>query len=169
MSDFREARSANELLPAVPIVVAAVTLSAPTFFIFAARIGAEQNTVGFERYAELLKNSRQLLARHVEKGCVGKDAVEVFRRQIQFQKILAPHFAATMVSRQLDEAFRALESDRFVSQFTKDFEVSAGPAAEVQYSKRSGALETLQKRVAILADIVVARALPKTLGVLIVM
>jgi len=82
---------------------------------------------------------------------------------------LAPHFTAAIFSRAFDEAFGAVETDRFVTEITKNFQISPGTAAEIEYPKRSGAVKDLQQRVAILADVVIARAFPKTLGMLIIM
>ena len=105
----------------------------------------------------------------MEERGVGKNSVEILRRQIQLQKILVPYFAAAVLLRQLDEALRSVESDRFVSEIAKDLQIPAGTAAEVEDAKRSGAVQSLQERIAVLADIVIARAFPETLGVLIVM
>ena len=105
----------------------------------------------------------------MEERGVGKNSVEILRRQIQLQKILVPYCAAAVLLRQLDEARRSVESDRVLSEIVKDLQIPAGPAAEVEYAKRSGAVQSLQERIAVLADIVIARAFPETLGVLIIM
>ena len=88
---------------------------------------------------------------------------------MQLQKILVPYCAAAVLLRQLDEALRAVESDRFLSEIAKDFQIPAWPAAEVENAKRSGAVQSLQERIAVLADIMIARAFPEAVGVLIIM
>ena len=105
----------------------------------------------------------------MEERGIGKDAVEIFRRQIQLQKILVPYFAAAVLSRQLDEALRSVQSDGFMSEIAKDLQIPAGTATEVEDAKWSGAVQSLQERIAILADIVIARAFPETVGVLVIM
>ena len=165
MGDFCESRGEQMFSPCFPVIIAAVALFAPALFVIATGIGAKQNTVGFERQPKLFENSRQFLAWHVKERCIGEDAVEIFCRQAQFKKILAPHFAATISSRQLDEAFRSLDPDRLMAQLAENFQVSARPATEIEYPKRSWTVKALQQRVAILADIVIARALPETVSV----
>ena len=105
----------------------------------------------------------------MEERGVGKNSVEILRRQIQLQKILVPYCAAAVLLRQLDETLRSIETDGFMPKIAKDLQVSPGTAAEVEDAKRSGAVQSLQERIAVLADIVIARAFPETLGVLIIM
>jgi len=81
------------------------------------------------------------------------------------EKILLPYFAAAVAARQLDESLRAFEPDRFVAQITKNFQIPARTAAEVQNSKRSRTVKTLQERIAILTDVVIAGAFPKVMRV----
>jgi hypothetical protein len=55
-----------------------------------------------------------------------------------------------------------------VSQFAEDFQITSWPAAEVENPKRPLAPKALQQHVSVLADVVISGALPKTIGVLIV-
>ena len=105
----------------------------------------------------------------MEKGGVCEDAVEMFRGKFELEKVLLPNFTATVVARQLDKTLCSFESDCFVSQFFESLEVPSGPTAEVENSKRSLADEMLNQRVAILTDVVIFCALPKTLNILIIM
>ena len=97
-----------------------------------------------------------------------EDAVEMFRGKFELEKVLLPNFTATVVARQLDKTLCSFESDCFVSQFFESLEVPSGPTAEVENSKRSLADEMLNQRVAILTDVVIFCALPKTFGILVV-
>ncbi len=82
---------------------------------------------------------------------------------------MAPHFTAAVAAPQLNEALCAIKTDRFVTEITKNFQISPGTAAEIEYAKRSGAVKGLQERIAILTDVVITRAFPETLGMLIIM
>ena len=167
--DLKQSCRSDKLAPARQIVVATVALTAPTLLVFSARVGAEQNTARFQRCPELLENARQLLTGHMEQRCVGKDAIEIFRRQIELQKILAPDFTTAICSGQINEALGAVQADSCMTQFTKRLQVSPRSAAEVENAKRSATEKGVQEGVSILADVVIARALPETVSVLIIM
>ena len=63
----------------------------------------------------------------------------------------------------------AFQTDRDVTELGKHLEVAAGPAAEIQDRKGRLALDPLQERSDVLADVMRARALPELLGALVVM
>jgi hypothetical protein len=62
----------------------------------------------------------------------------------------------------------AFQTDRIMASFDERFEVAAGPAAKVEYRRRRLALDVLQQRFNVLADVVMARALPELFRTLIV-
>src|SRR5262245_33232139 len=102
----------------------------------------------------------------MEKRGVGKNAVEIFMRQVEMEKILLPNCAAAVLVRQFHESGGAIEADRLIAHFAKHFQVPARSAAEVQNSERSGTVEDFQERLAVLTDVVIAVAFPKALRVL---
>ena len=74
-----------------------------------------------------------------------------------------------MGSRHGDEMLGTVQTDRIMASFDERFEIAPGPAAKVEYCKRGLALDVLQQRFNVLADVVIARALPELFGTLIVM
>src|SRR5205814_10520314 len=56
-----------------------------------------------------------------------------------------------------------------VTEFGKHLEVAPGAAAKIEYRERRHAFDVLQQRPDVLADVVIARALPEFFGTLIVM
>ena len=85
------------------------------------------------------------------------------------QKVLLPHLTAAVLPCQFHEAFRTLQSNHLLTQVFERLEISSRATAEIENPVRSFAVEMLEKGVAILADVVIPRAPPKTLGLLIVM
>lgn len=79
MRDFLKICIREQSLPRLKRVEAAVAMVLPALLVLAARIGAEQDTVRFERVPELPQDSRQLLARNMKECGVGKNAVKAFR------------------------------------------------------------------------------------------
>ena len=63
----------------------------------------------------------------------------------------------------------AFQTDRIVASFDERVKIAPGPAAEVEYCKRGLALDVLQQRFNVLADVVMARTFPELFGTLIVM
>ena len=104
----------------------------PEFLVIAARIGAEQDTVRFERLPKLSENARQLLARNMKECGVGKNAVKALGRESQIEKILMPDLAARLASGHFDKAFRAVQANGLVAQVAKGCQVTAWAAAEVE-------------------------------------
>src|SRR6516165_1801973 len=89
-------------------------------------------------------------------------------RQIELKKILLPYFAATMGARHHGEMWGAIQPYRDVTELGKHLEVAAGPAAKIQYRIRRLTLDALQQRSDVLVDVVIARAFPEILGMLVV-
>ena len=85
-------------------------------------------------------------------------------RKIELEKILLPHFAAAVGARHVGEMCSAFQADRDVTEFGNHFEVSPGPAAKIKYCETRLALDVLQHRRNVLADIVIARACPELFG-----
>ena len=79
-----------------------------------------------------------------------------------------PHLAAAVASRQFDEALGAFEADSLMAEVFEYLKISSWATAEIQNPKRSGALQVLQQRVAILTDVVITGPGPETTGVPIV-
>jgi hypothetical protein len=73
-----------------------------------------------------------------------------------------------MGSRHGDEMLGAFQTDRIMASLGERLEVAPRPAAEVEDSKGRLALDALQQRFNVLADVVMARALPELFGTLIV-
>ena len=104
----------------------------------------------------------------MEQRGVGEHAIELLIRQIEFEKILLPHFAAGMDPCHLGEARSAFQTDRDVALPGKLPEVAPRPTAEIEYRERRLPLDGLQERRDILIDIMITRALPEIIGTLIV-
>ena len=73
-----------------------------------------------------------------------------------------------MGSRHGDEMLGAFQTDRIVASFDERFKIAPRSAAEVEYCKRGLALDVLQQRFNILADVVMTRTFPELFGTLIV-
>src|SRR5208282_6204608 len=90
-------------------------------------------------------------------------------RQIELEKILLPHNAATVNAGHFGELSGALQADRKMAEFGKHLEVAPGPTAKIKYRKRWFTLYRLQQRLDVLADVVIACAFPERFGTLVVM
>ena len=62
----------------------------------------------------------------------------------------------------------AFQTYRDVTEFGKHLEVAPGSAAKIEYRERRLAIDVLQQRCDVLADVVIARAFPELLGTLII-
>src|ERR1043166_2794364 len=149
--------------PAVEVVVSAVAPAVPALFIVAARIGAEQHAARLQAGAQLPQYARQLFARHVKQRGIGEYAVEISRRQVELEKVLLPHFAAAMSARHFGKARHPFETDGGVAAPDELLQIAARPAAEIEDRERRLSLDVLQQRGDVLADVVIARALPEVL------
>src|ERR1700719_2068938 len=100
---------------------------------------------------------------------VGDHAIKTARRQVELEEILLPYFAAAVGARHRGEVRGALQTNRDMTAFGKRLEVAPGPAAEIEYREGRFAFNGTQQRRDILADVVIARPLPKLLGTPVVM
>jgi hypothetical protein len=105
----------------------------------------------------------------MKEGGVGEDSVEVLRWQLQTKKVLMPHFAAAVSACKFYEAFSAFETDGLMAKVAKNFQITPGPATEIQNSVGWFAAHALEKRITILAHVMILRAFPKTVCVFVVM
>src|SRR4051812_49823023 len=105
----------------------------------------------------------------MKQRCVGEHTIEMTIRQIELKKILLPYLAAAVDTRHCDDVRCALQTHGKVAEFGKYLEVAPGPAAEIEYRERQVAFDALQQRRDILADVVIAGALPELFGTAIVM
>src|SRR5215510_4630049 len=99
----------------------------------AVRVRTEQHAAPLQRSAQFEQHTWQFLAGHMEQRGVGEYAVEVILRQIEFEKILLPHFAAAIGARHLDEAHGAFQAHRYMADLTKRLQIAPRPAAEIEY------------------------------------
>src|SRR6188474_1054386 len=99
---------------------------------------------------------------------VGKDAFEMTRRQCEREKILLPHFTAAKGSGHLRKVGGTLDANCDVTEIGEGLEIASRPAAEIENPKRGLTLDVLEQRRDVLADIMIARALPERIGTLVV-
>src|SRR3954467_6563259 len=100
----------------------------------------------------------------MEQGGVGKNPVKKALGQLQSQEILMQHLAAGMRARHRDELPRSIESNGFVPQRSEVAKIAAGSATEIKDTVRRITLYGIEQCRVILADIVVARAVPEGSG-----
>lgn len=117
---------------------------------------------------QLQQDPRQLLAGDVEKRRVGEYAIEMVLWQIELEKILSPYFATAVRAGHSGEAWGAVQTCRDVAKSDEDRQIPPRPAAKIEKLERPLPLDVLQHGRDVLADVVIARALPEILGALIV-
>src|SRR6266704_2380257 len=166
--ELRETGRGHEAPPGFQVVIRAVAAAVPALLVVAVRVRAEQHAPGLQARAQLAQDAGQLLPRHVEQHRVGEHAVEARGWERQREQILPPHLAAAVLARHRGEAPRSLQADRDMAEIGKRLQVPPGPAAQVENRERRFALDVSQQRRDVLADVVIARALPETLGAAIV-
>src|SRR6266540_1783026 len=166
--ELRETGRGHEAPPGLQVVVRAVAAAVPALLVLAVRVRAEQHAVGLQARVQLAQDARQLLPRHVEQHRVCEHAVEARLGKRQREQILPPHLASAVLARHRGEALRSLQADRGVTEIGKRLQVPPGPAAQVENRERRLALDIPQQRRDILADVVIARALPEILGAAVV-
>lgn len=137
------------------------TVAVPAFCVVAVGVGAEKHAVGLERVVELFEHRRQDRRRHMKQSGIGKNPVEMLRRQIKRVKRLLPDLASAKGARHLDKLRRTFQADSDMPQLRQRLEIAAWATTEIQNPQLRLADQLTQKRCDILADIVVARALPK--------
>jgi hypothetical protein len=141
----------------------------PAFLIVATWVRAEQHAARFQSGVQFHQHARQFLLRDMKQRGVGEHTIEMFLRQCELKKILPPYFAPAMGTRHGNEMLGAFQTDRIMALLDERFEVAPGPAAKVEYCKRRFALDALQQRFNVLADVVITRAFPELFGTHIVM
>src|ERR1700750_2701448 len=92
---------------------------------------------------------------------VCEHAIEFVIRKIELEEILLPYFAPAMGARHCGEVRGAFQTYRDVTRFGKHLEVAPRPATKIEYRERRLAIDVLQQRRDVLADIVIARAFPE--------
>src|SRR3954467_12255633 len=100
----------------------------------------------------------------MEQGGVGKNPVKKALGQLQSQEILMQHLAAGMRARHRDELPRSIESNGSVPQRSEVAKIAGGSATEIKDTVRRITLYGIEQCRVILADIVVARAVPEGSG-----
>ena len=98
----------------------------------------------------------------MEERRVGEDAVESAFRQIECEEILMPYLATAVRMGHRNELPRAVQADGDMTKIAQRLEVAAWPTAEVENGKGRFARDMAHKRVDVLADVMCAGALPKT-------
>jgi hypothetical protein len=102
-----------------------------------------------------------------ERG-IGEYPIEAAGGQIELEKILLPYFTTAVSARHGRKTLRAFEADCNVTAVDERLEVAAGAASKIQDCERRLALDVLQQRVDILADVMAARAVPETVRVAVI-
>lgn len=164
MFEFDKTGSKQMLPPGGKVVIGAIAFAADALFVAAARIRTEQDSGGFQRRLQLAQHARQFLARHVEQGRIGENAVEMRVGQIQAEEILLPHLACTVAACHLRQRRRPFKTDGVVSALHESLQVATGTAAEIQNRAGWRTLDMAQQRVDVLLDVMVAGALPEGFG-----
>src|SRR5688572_262822 len=130
----------------------------------AMRVRGEQHTTRFQGGVQFQQHARQLLAGYMKQRRVGEYAVEMAIRQIELEEILLPYFAAAVAARHYGQARGAFQTYRDVAELGERLEVASRSAAEIEDRERRVALDGSQQRFDVLADVVIARALPEIPG-----
>src|SRR5271169_3830588 len=155
--------------PRFKIVKHTIAPVVPAFLIVATRVRAEQHAARLQSGVQFQQHARQFLPRDMKQRGVGEHTIEMFLRQCELKKVLPPYFAPAMGTRHGDEMLGAFQTDRVMALFDERFEVAPRPAAKVEYCKRRFALDVLQQRLDVLANVVIARAFPELFGTQVVM
>src|SRR5215475_11121559 len=79
-----------------------------------------------------------------------------------------PHVTPAVLLSKLDETLGSLKTDGFMARVPKNFQIPTGSTTKIEDAQRPFTLKMFQQRIAILTHIVIARAFPKTIRVLIV-
>src|SRR4051812_43480789 len=104
----------------------------------------------------------------MEQRCIREYAVEPRRRQVEPEKILLPHLAATVRPRHFHEARGTLQPDRHVAKTSERFQIASRPTAEIQNGERRSRFDVIQQCGDVLTNVMILRALAKIRGALIV-
>ncbi|MNF79036.1 hypothetical protein D3C84_612390 [compost metagenome] len=169
MLQLGKPRLGQQLLPRVKIVIRPIPRPIPPLLILPARIGTEQHAARLQRPTQFLQHPRQLLPRNVEQHCIGKNPVETFSRQIEFQKVLLPDLATAVLAGHLRELLRTIEADSGMTHARERLQITPRPTAKIKNVERRLTLNMPQQGIDVLADIVIAGALAKPFGHRVVM
>src|SRR6266568_850419 len=128
-------------------------------------------SASFERKLRIMRdyNAPRYSASRTRRGATpSRPAPEARLGERQREQILPPHLAAAVLARHRGEALRSLQADRGMAEIGKRLQVPPGPAAQVENRERRFALDIPQQRRDVLADVVIARALPEIVGAAVV-
>ena len=118
---------------------------------------------------QLSQNAQQLPARNMKQRGIGEYPVEMLRREIEIQEILFPDRTSSVSSCHLDEVRGSVQPYGQMAEAGKGLEIPAWATAEVENREGRLATEVAQQRGDVLTHVVVARALAKVFGTLLVM
>ena len=105
-----------------------------------------------------------LLTRNVKQRSVCKHTVERGLGQDHRKKILMKNFAAGFGARHGHEFLRPVQAHGIMSQCTKMAEIPTWSATQVKDGVRRIALNRVEQRCVVLADIVIPCAIPERVG-----
>ncbi len=100
----------------------------------------------------------------MEEHSIREDAVKSPRGQIETQQILLPDFATAVCARHGHEAGCTVETNRLMAPRAKRGQIPPRPTAEIEESKRRRSAHVTEKRLDVLAHVVVFGALPERRG-----
>ena len=167
--ELDEPRGRQVAAPGFEIVVRAIASAAPAFLVIAARVRAEQHATRLQRCAQFPHHARQCLAEgHETAAALAKTPSKRPSGRSSARKSCC-HTSHPLCARAI-AAKRAAPSRpiRDVPERGKRHEVAPRPAAEIEDRERRLALDESQQRRDVLADVVIARASPELLGMLLV-
>src|SRR6516165_89922 len=99
---------------------------------------------------------------------VSEYAIEIVLGKIELEEILLPYFAAAISASHRAERRASCQTCCNVAGCSKDLKVTPRPAAKIESGERPFTLDVLQHRCDVLANVVIASAFPKILGILVV-
>jgi hypothetical protein len=100
----------------------------------------------------------------MEQRRICKNAVKTALGQLHRQKILMENLALRIRTRHRDELLRSVEPHGFVPQRSEMTEIAAGSTTKIEDGIRPIALYRIEERRVILADVMVSRPFPESLG-----
>src|SRR3989338_4416435 len=105
-------------------MIYAIASAVPAFLVMAVRVRGEQHAARFQGCVQFPQHARQFLAGYMEQRGICEHAVEMVGRQIEFEEILLPYFAAAVKARHCGQARGAFQAYREVTEFGKYLEVA---------------------------------------------
>ena len=155
---------AKQVAPHRFVEIRAVSLAAPTFSIVAVGIGRKENPSWLEARLQLRKHARQFLTRYMEQTGVRKRPIKRLIGQVQFEKVLMPHLGFTEPSGVFHESSAAVQTHGLVPEPLERKQVASWAASEVENAMWPRSAQSVEQCLEILLDVVIARALPKSVG-----